>query len=324
MIGIEKIKQPIAAELEIFDRQFKQSLKSDVFLLNIITRYVLKTKGKQIRPILVMLSARLFGEIGEKTYTAASLVELLHTTSLVHDDVVDDANERRGAFSVYSLWKSKTAVLFGDYLLARGLLLSVDNGAYDLLRIVSVAVKDMCEGELLQLQHSRKQDITREAYFKVIHKKTAALISACTEAGAQAGGATPEQLEQMRQFGIYLGMIFQIKDDLFDYQPHGITGKPTGNDIKEKKFTLPLIHSLEQASRSEKKQILSLINSSAPDSQKLKTIARFVDEKGGLEHCRTTMNELAQKAIAIIDSFPTSEATVALKEIVDYTINRNK
>ena len=324
MSGIEKIKRPIVAELDIFEKQFKQTLKSDVFLLNLITRYVLKTKGKQIRPILVLLSARLFGEISPKTYTAASLVELLHTTSLVHDDVVDDANERRGALSVYALWKSKTAVLFGDYLLARGLMLSVDNDAYDLLRIVSVAVKEMCEGELLQLQHSRKQDITREAYFEVIHKKTAALISACTEAGAQSSGATPEQLAQMRQFGVYLGMIFQIKDDLFDYQPHGITGKPTGNDIKEKKFTLPLIHSLQQASRSEKKQILSLINSSAPDSQKLKTIARFVDEKGGLEHCRVTMNELAQKAVAIINGFPPSDAATALKETVDYTINRNK
>ncbi|MDR1172806.1 MAG: polyprenyl synthetase family protein [Bacteroidales bacterium] len=324
MIGIEKIKQSIVAELETFDRQFKQTLKSDVFLLNLITRYVLKTKGKQIRPILVMLSARLFGEIGPKTYTAASLVELLHTASLVHDDVVDNANERRGAFSVYALWKSKTSVLFGDYLLARGLLVSVDNEAYDLLRIVSVAVKEMCEGELLQLQHSRKQDITQEAYFRIIHKKTAALISACTEAGAQSGGATPKQLEQMRQFGNYLGLIFQIKDDLFDYQPHGITGKPAGNDIKEKKFTLPLIHALQQASHSERKQILKLINSSATDSEKLKTIARFVEEKGGLEHCRTTMNELAQKAIAIIDTFPPSDATAALKETVDYTINRNR
>jgi len=324
MTGIEKIKQPIAAELEIFERQFKQTLKSDVLLLNLITRYVLKTKGKQIRPALVMLSAKLFGEIGPKTHTAASLVELLHTTSLVHDDVVDDANERRGAFSVYALWKSKTAVLFGDYLLARGLIISVDHQAYDLLRIVSVAVKEMCEGELLQLQHSRKQDITREAYFEVIHKKTAALIAACTEAGAQSGGATPDQLEQMRQFGIYLGLIFQIKDDMFDYQPRGITGKPTGNDIKEKKFTLPLIYALQQTPPSEKKQILKLINSLAPDSQKLKTITCFVEEKGGFEHCRATMNELAQKAIAIIDGFPQSDAATALKETVEYTMSRKK
>ena len=323
MTGIEKIKQPIAAELKIFDHQFKQAIKSDVILLNLITRYVLKTKGKQIRPVLVMLSAKLFGEIGPKTFTAASLVELLHTTSLVHDDVVDDANERRGAFSVYALWKSKTAVLFGDYLLARGLMISVDTQSYDLLRIVSVAVKEMCEGELLQLQHSRKQDITREAYFKVIHKKTAALIAACTEAGAQSGGATPEQVEQMRQFGIYLGLIFQIKDDMFDYQPRGITGKPTGNDIKEKKFTLPLIYALQQSSHSEKNQILKLINSSASDSQKLKTITQFVEEKGGLEHCRATMNELAQKAKDIINGFPPSDAATALKETVDYSMNRN-
>ena len=323
MTEIEKIRQPISAELKLFDSQFKKAITSDVLLLNLITRYVLRTKGKQIRPILVLLSAKMFGEIGPKTYTAASLVELLHTTSLVHDDVVDDANERRGAFSVYALWKSKTAVLFGDYLLARGLMISVDHQAYDLLRIVSVAVKEMCEGELLQLQHSRKQDITHEAYFKVIHKKTAALIAACTEAGAQSGGATPEQLEQMRQFGIYLGLIFQIKDDMFDYHPRGITGKPTGNDIKEKKFTLPLIYALQQASSSEKKQILSLINSSAPDSQKMKIITCFVEEKGGLEHCHTTMNELAQKAIAIIDAFPPCEAATSLKETVIYTMSRS-
>jgi len=322
MIGIEKIKQPIAAELEVFDHQFKQTLSSDVFLLNLITWYVLKTKGKLIRPVLVLLSAKLFGEIDQNTYTAATLVELLHTASLVHDDVVDDANERRGAFSVYALWKSKTAVLFGDYLLARGLMRSVDHQAFDLLRIVSVAVKEMCEGELLQLQNSRKQDITREAYFNVIQKKTAALISACTEAGAQSAGATPEQLEQMRQFGMYLGLIFQIKDDLFDYQPHGIAGKPTGNDIKEKKFTLPLIYALKQASHNEKKQILRLINSSASETQKLKTIFCFVEEKGGLEHCRDTMNDLAQKAIAIIDCFPSGDAAIALKETVEYTIKR--
>ena len=322
MSRIEKIKQPIVTELEIFDHRFKQTLKSDVFLLNLITRYVLKTKGKQIRPILVLLSAKLFGEIGDKTYTAASLVELLHTASLVHDDVVDDANERRGAFSVYALWKSKTAVLFGDYLLARGLMISVDHAAYDLLRIVSVAVKEMCEGELLQLQHSRKQDMTQEAYFEIIYKKTAALIAACTEAGAQSGGATPEQVELMRQFGVHLGMIFQIKDDLFDYQPHGITGKPSGNDLKEKKFTLPLIYALQQASRNEKKQILSLINSRTADAQKLSTIIQFVDEKGGLDHCRATMNDLAQKAIAVIDAFPTSDAANALKETVNYVINR--
>jgi len=324
MIGIEKIKQPIADELKIFNRQFRQTLKSDVFLLNLITRYVLKTKGKQIRSALVLLSAKMFGEIGQKTYTAATLVELLHTVSLVHDDVVDDANERRGAFSVYALWKSKTAVLFGDYLLARGLIRSLDDQAYDLLRIVSLAVKDMCEGELLQLQHSRKQDITREAYFEVIQKKTAVLISACTETGAHSGGATPEQLEKMRQFGTYLGLIFQIKDDLFDYQPHGIAGKPTGNDIKEKKFTLPLIYSLQQVSQSEKRRILRMINSSSPDSQILKTITQFVEEKGGLDHCRDTMNELAQKAINIIDSFPQSDVTVALKETVEYSMNRVK
>ena len=324
MSEIEKIKRPIALELKAFERQFIQTLKSDILLLNLITRYVLKTKGKQIRPVLVLLSARLLGEVNPKTYTAASLIELLHTTSLVHDDVVDDANERRGVFSVYSLWKSKTAVLFGDYLLARGLIISVDNEAYDLLRIVSVAVQEMCEGELLQLQYSRKQDITREAYFKIIHKKTAALISACTEAGAQSVGATPEQVEQMRLFGSYLGQIFQIKDDMLDYQPSGITGKIAGNDIKEKKYTLPLIYALQQASHSEKKQILHIINSQTIDSQKLKFVTRFVEEKGGLEHCCLVMNELSLKAKNIIDGFQPCDAAIALKETVDYTINRSR
>jgi octaprenyl-diphosphate synthase len=251
-------------------------------------------------------------------------VELLHTTSLVHDDVVDDAEERRGAFSVYALWRSKTAVLFGDYLLARGLMLSVESDAFDLLRIVSVAVKEMCEGELLQLQHSRKQDITRDAYFEIIRKKTAVLIAACTEAGAQSAGASPEDVDRMHRFGICLGLIFQIKDDMFDYQPNSLTGKPAGNDIKEKKLTLPLIYALEHSSKAEKKRILKCINGGDSDAQKLKTVAAFVKEKGGLEHCREAMNDLAQQAIAVIDGFAPSAAATALKETVGYVIDRNK
>lgn len=323
MSKIENIKRPVAAELGVFNRQFKQTLKSDVFLLNLITQHVLKTKGKLIRPILVMLSAKLFGEINDKTYVAASLIELLHTTSLVHDDVVDDANERRGAFSIYAIWKSKTAVLFGDYLLARGLLLSVDSQAFDLLRIVSFAVKEMSEGELLQLQHSRKQDITKDAYFEVIRKKTAALIIACTEAGAQSAGATSGQMERIRQFGYYLGLMFQVRDDLFDYQPHGITGKLAGNDIKEKKMTLPLIHALEQASKTEKRHILHLMHQSSPNPQNLRTIINFVEEKGGVSHCHAVMNELGQKAMDVIDGFSPCEAATALKETINYVAERN-
>ena len=323
MTEIEKIKQPIAAELKIFDRQFKQALKSDVFLLNLITQYVLKTKGKQIRPILVMLSAKLFGQIDKKTYAAASLVELLHTATLVHDDVVDDANERRGAFSVYALWKSKTSVLFGDYLLARGLMLSVENEAYDLLKILSVAVKEMSEGELLQLQYSRKQDITEDAYFDIIRKKTAVLISACTEAGAQSVDTTPEDVEQMRRFGLLLGLIFQIKDDLFDYQPNSITGKPIGNDLKEKKLTLPLIYALQQSSPDERKKILKLINNSDSGNHKLKEVSKFVTGKGGLDYCIKIMDNYRREALEIIDRFPQNDAAQSLKNIVDYTINRN-
>jgi octaprenyl-diphosphate synthase len=322
MSAIDPIKQVIAEELKIFDHRFKQSLKSDVFLLNLITRYVLKTKGKQIRPILVLLSAKMFGDIGEKTYTAASLVELLHTASLVHDDVVDEADERRGFFSIHRLWNSKTAVLFGDYLLARGLMISVDHQAFDLLRIVSVAVKEMSEGELLQLEHARKQDITQESYFAVIGKKTAALIAACVEAGAQSSDATPEQVEKMKQFGINLGLMFQIKDDVLDYQPTGITGKAPGNDLKEKKFTLPLIYALEQAAKNERKRMLQLINSSVSEVEKLKSVTNFILDKNGIEFCYTMMRELGQKAVDIIDAFPQNAATVALKGAVSYVAKR--
>ncbi len=324
MSKIDYIKKPIAEELDIFNTQFKQTLKSDVFLLNQIIQYVLKTKGKQVRPMLTLLSAKIFGNITPNTYTAASLVELLHTVSLVHDDVVDDANERRNAFSVYALWKSKTAVLLGDYLLARGLIISVDNQSFELLRIVSVAVQEMSEGELLQLQRSRKQNITREDYFEIIRKKTASLLSASTEAGAQSAGASPSEVERMKQFGIYLGLIFQIKDDIFDYQPQSITGKPIGNDIKEKKLTLPLIYALENVSAKEKRNALSLINGSLSDREKLKRISALVYEKKGIEHCCEVMEELRQKAIGIIDSIASNDAATALKELVDYTINRRK
>jgi octaprenyl-diphosphate synthase len=324
MSAIDPIRQPVAEELKIFNHRFKQSLKSDVFLLNLITRYVLKTKGKQLRPILVLLSAKVFGDTGEKTYTAAALVELLHTASLVHDDVVDEACERRGFFSVHALWNSKTAVLFGDYLLARGLMLSVDTQAFDLLRIVSVAVKEMSEGELLQLEHSRKQSISREEYFEVIRKKTAALIAACTEAGARSGGASPEQVLQMRQFGICLGMIFQIGDDLLDYQPAGITGKAAGNDLKERKLTLPLIYLLEQSSKIERRRIMRLINSPAEVSEKLETLTRLIREKNGMEFCRSVMNDLGRQAAEIVDTFPQNDATDALREVITYAIKRKK
>ncbi|MDR3094824.1 MAG: polyprenyl synthetase family protein [Bacteroidales bacterium] len=324
MSDIEQISQPVVEELRLFDKRFKASLKSDVFLLNLITKYILKTQGKQLRPLLVLLSAKLFGNIDEKGYAAASLVELLHTASLVHDDVVDDADKRRGFFSLRVLWNSKTAVLFGDYMLACGLMLSVDRQAFDLLRIVSMAVKEMSEGELLQLEHSRKQHITREQYYDVIRKKTAALMAACAEAGAQAAGATPEQVAQMHRFGACLGMIFQIKDDLLDYQATGFTGKVPGNDLKEKKYTLPLIYALEQSSPDERKRIVRLFNGSMPVSKKFTAITRLIAEHKSEEHCYSVLNDFGKKAEEIIDSLPQNDASDALKRLIKYIIEREK
>ncbi|MDR1672075.1 MAG: polyprenyl synthetase family protein [Bacteroidales bacterium] len=322
MSAIDTIKQPVIKEFEQFDKQFKRLLKSDVFLLNLITRYVLKTKGKQLRPILVLLSAKIFGAVGKKTYAAASLVELLHTASLVHDDVVDEANMRRGFLSLHVLWNSKTAVLFGDYLLGRGLMISVENEAFDLLYTTSVAVKEMSEGELLQLEYSIKQHITRDEYFELIRKKTASLMAACTEAGAQSAGAMPEDVHKMRQFGICLGMIFQIRDDVLDYQPTGIMGKQAGNDLKEKKFTLPLILALEQSPVTEQKRILKLMGNNASNAEKLSIITRFIMEKKGVEGCYAVMNEIAGQAEELLRTLPQNEATTALKKTIAYATQR--
>jgi octaprenyl-diphosphate synthase len=322
MSTIEQISKPISGELVEFNRRFRQALKSDVFLLNLITRYMLKTKGKQMRPVLVLLSARVFGEIGEKTYAAASLIELLHTASLVHDDVVDEADRRRGFLSIHKIWNTKTAVLFGDYLLAQGLLQSVDCGAYDLLRIVSVAVREMSEGELLQLEHSRKSYISREEYFDVIRKKTAALMAACVESGAQSADATTLQVEQMRNFGVLLGLIFQIKDDLLDYQPKGITGKAPGNDLKERKHTLPLIHTLEQLPPDERKRTLKIVNGNAAVSEKLKTVIPLMDAHESIAFCYGEMKRIENEAAAILDGMPQNAATAALREILNYAAKR--
>jgi octaprenyl-diphosphate synthase len=306
-----------------FEDVFKASMKSKVPLLNIITNYILRRKGKQMRPMFVFLSAKLNGEITEKSYTAASLIELLHTASLIHDDVVDESYERRGFFSINALWKNKIAVLMGDYLLSRGLLLSVQDKAYDLLEIVSVAVREMSEGELQQIQLSRTMKITREQYFEIIRKKTAALISACTSAGTKSVGASEETVANMKLFGEYVGIAFQIKDDLFDYLPQGLIGKPTANDIKEKKLTLPLIFALENATDKERKQILSTIRRHNKNAEKVKTVIQFVIDKGGLQFSENTMHEYKQKAIDLLNSYPESDIKDALIGLVNYTIERN-
>jgi octaprenyl-diphosphate synthase len=324
MAATDFIKAPIREEMAKFEDVFKASMKSKVALLNIITNYILRRKGKQMRPMFVFLSAKLNGEINDSTYTAASLIELLHTASLIHDDVVDESYERRGFFSINALWKNKIAVLMGDYLLSRGLLLAVQHKTYDLLEITSEAVREMSEGELTQMQLSRTMKINREQYFEVIRKKTAALISACTASGAKSVGSDDSTVARMKLFGEYVGIAFQIKDDLFDYLPQGLIGKPTANDIKEKKLTLPLIYALENATDTEKKQILRTIRRHNKNAEKVKTIIQFVVDKGGLEFSEKTMHEYKDKAIEQLQSYPPSETKDALIGLVNYTIERNK
>jgi octaprenyl-diphosphate synthase len=324
MAVLDKIKGPIDCEMKKFEEIFKASMKSKVALLDIITNYILRRKGKQMRPMFVFLSAKLNGTINDNTYTAASLIELLHTATLIHDDVVDEAYERRGFFSINALWRSKIAVLMGDYLLTKGLLLSIDHKTYDLLEVVSEAVREMIEGELLQIQRSKSMRITHEQYFEIIRKKTATLIASCTASGAKSVGCDAETVMKMKQFGEHIGVAFQIKDDLFDYQAKGLIGKPTGNDIKEKKLTLPLIHALENSSFFEKRHILRTINKNNTNSEKIKTVVEFVVSKGGLEYTSRMMYEYRDKAIDMLSSYPDSEVKTSLIDLVNYTIERNK
>jgi len=322
---VDQIKAPISEEMEVFQGYFKKAMKTEVPLLNVILQYILKRKGKQMRPMFVFLSAKLFTEqVSESSYTAASLIELLHTATLIHDDVVDESYVRRGAFSINALWKSKISVLVGDYLLAQGLLLSVDKNEHEILRIVSRAVKDLSEGELLQTQKSRKLNITEEEYYKIIRKKTAALIAACTAAGAQAAGAKTEQIEKMYQFGIYVGMAFQVKDDLFDYQRNGSVGKPTGNDIKEKKITLPLIHALNEASSDERRKILRIVKHHNKNSKKVSQVVDFVEQKGGLAYADKKMKEFISQGLEILADFSDSPAKNSLIALTEYVSTRKK
>jgi len=277
-----------------------------------------------MRPMFVFLSAKLHGEIGESSYTAATLIEMLHTATLIHDDVVDDSLERRGFFSINALWKSKIAVLMGDYLLARGMLVAVENKEFELLEIVSGAVRDMSEGELLQIQKSRKLNITESEYFEIIRKKTATLIAACSACGTKSVGANGELVNKMKDFGENVGIAFQIKDDLFDYQKTGILGKPTGNDIKEKKITLPLIYSLANSESSEKRKILNLISRHNRNSLKVKEIIQFVQANGGIEYSVRKMNEYRDRALDILSQFPDNEAKNSLTALVHYTTSRDR
>ncbi|AWW30093.1 polyprenyl synthetase family protein [Echinicola strongylocentroti] len=320
---LKQIQAPIAEEMIDFEKKFRSFMKSKVKLLDHITSYIVKRKGKQMRPMFVFLTAGVTGRIGESTYRGAALIELLHTATLVHDDVVDDANYRRGFFSVNALWKNKIAVLVGDYLLSRGLLLSVDNGDFDLLKEVSNAVREMSEGELLQIAKARNLDITEEVYYTIIRQKTASLIASCCAVGALTSGADADTVEKMREFGEKVGMAFQIKDDLFDYGEDEV-GKPVGIDIKEKKMTLPLIYALNHAGWADKKRIIYLIRNKNEDKKAVNQVIDFVKASGGLEYAQEVMTQFFEEALSILHSQPDSDYKESLENLVKYTIERKK
>ncbi len=324
MLTLDQIKEPIAAEMDSFESHFRDSMKSKVALLDKITHYIVKRKGKQMRPMFVFLSAGMCGGINESTFRAATLIELLHTATLVHDDVVDDANLRRGFFSVNALWKNKIAVLVGDYLLSRGLLLSVHNNEHRLLGIVTNSVSEMSEGELLQIEKARKLDIDEAVYFEIIRQKTASLIASCCSCGAASASSDDKLAEKMRQFGEYTGIAFQVKDDLFDYELANETGKPSGIDIKEKKMTLPLIYSLNNSSSSEKRGIINIVKNHNTDMVKVAEVIEFVKQKGGIAYAEQKMLEYQNRALNMLNDFPDSKFKNSLGELVQFATRRKK
>ncbi len=317
------IKQPIAAELDVFEDRFRDAMRSNVPLLDKITWYIVQRKGKQVRPMLVLLSARLFGPITEASYTAASLVELLHTATLVHDDVVDDASERRGFFSINALWKNKIAVLVGDYLLSQGLSLSIRHGQVHMLALVSRAVQEMAEGELLQMEKARRLDIKEDIYYEIIRQKTASLIAAACCAGATSTAPDEETRQRMWLFGEKTGMAFQIRDDLFDFGTDDV-GKPLGIDIKEKKMTLPLIYALNHADRSTRRQMMYIVKNESHKNEKVAEVINFVRQSGGLEYAQTVMYRYRQEAFDLLDVAPESPARESLKELLIFVTERKK
>lgn len=322
-VKLSEIKKPVEHELEVFEEKFKQSMKSNVALLDRVTYYIIQRKGKQLRPLFVLLSAKLLGAITDKTYNAAALVELLHTATLVHDDVVDESYYRRGFFSVNAVWKNKVAVLVGDYLLSRGLLLSVENDHFDLLKIMSRAVKEMSEGELLQMEKARRLDIQEDIYFQIIRQKTATLIASACACGAASVTNDVNILENIRQIGEKVGIAFQIKDDLFDYGKHEI-GKPKGIDIKERKMTLPLIYALNKATRSEKRHIINIVKNENENPKKVDEVIQLVRASGGIEYATAKMNNYKEEALQLLQKFPDVPARQSLHDLVLFTIERIK
>lgn len=322
---VEQISDPIRAEMELFESKFYDSMSTKVPLLNRITYYIVNRKGKQMRPMFVFLCAKLVnnGEVNERTYRAASVIELIHTASLVHDDVVDDSNKRRGFFSINALWKNKIAVLVGDYLLSRGMLLSVDHGDYDLLQIISKAIRELSEGELLQIEKARRLDIDEEVYYDIIRQKTATLIASCCSIGVCSVKPGSPDIEAFRKFGELCGMAFQIKDDLFDYGEEKI-GKPTGIDIKEQKMTLPLIYALNNCSDKEKRWLINSVKNHNKDGKRVKEVINFVKDIGGLNYAEEKMLEFKEEALLMLDDYPESAYKDSLKMMVDYVVERKK
>ncbi len=315
--------EPISSEMSEFEGRFRASMKSKVPLLDKVTHYIIRRKGKQMRPMFIFLTAKMLGKINDKTYDAATLVELLHTATLVHDDVVDDANERRGFFSVNALWKNKIAVLVGDYMLSKVLLLSIENNNTKLLEVVARAVREMSEGELLQLEKARKLDITEEIYFEVIRQKTASLISTCCEAGAISVERFDEA-EKMRLFGEYIGIAFQLKDDIFDYGEPGEIGKPTGLDIRERKMTLPLIFALNNSTPGIRKELINIVKNHNENPKKVRRAVELVIKYGGIDYTHKKMLDFKELAVDLIENLPDSDAKKSILGLIEYTTKRKK
>jgi octaprenyl-diphosphate synthase len=324
MKEIEKIKSPIKNEIELFEAKFQKSMNSNVPLLNRIIHYVINRKGKQMRPMFVFLTAKIIanGKVNDKVYRAASVIELIHTATLVHDDVVDSSNFRRGFFSLNALWKNKIAVLVGDFLLSKGMLLCIDNDDFDLLKLISKSVKDMSQGELLQIEKTRRLNLDEKVYFEIIRKKTASLISACCALGASASNATIEKTKEFANFGEKIGIAFQLKDDLFDYGDKKI-GKPIGIDIKEKKLTLPIIYAINKSSNSKKRWLINCIKNHNNDKNIIRQVIKYVRESGGIEYTNTKLKLFQREALKYLNNYPNNQYKESLIRLVNYVIERD-
>ncbi len=324
MSKIDQIKLPVQKELKEFDRFFREITRSDIPLLDLVLNYMIRSKGKQLRPLFVFLAAKMLGEVNRSTYLAATSIELLHSATLIHDDVVDDSYERRGLFSINALWKNKIAILSGDYLLSKGLLIATREKEYETLDMISTAVKEMSEGELLQLDKSRKLDMDEDAYFNIIRKKTASLIGASMAVGAHSVCKDPVLIEKMKEIGILAGLAFQIRDDIFDFQPKGIIGKPIGNDIKDKKITLPLIHVLNHSGFNERRKMIRIVKRKNHRKDKVNHLIAMVTERGGVDYALERMKGFVHQAKEMLMEFPENEAREALLELIDFVVTRQK